>query len=126
MSNDNPDKRRAGDPIEKLFRDGSEEYDIPFREEDWNRLEKDLDLIDARRLYRQRLTAVAAAALLLLSLLGYLTYDNYQRINDLQEILDSPITDVSPPLLPVPENPAGADLEPDIDSQDRTPPGKWP
>lgn len=75
------------DPIERLFRKKADEYDISYREEDWQKLESKLDASDAYLAYRRKLTWLTAASLLIISALGYFTYDNYSRLNDLHQQL---------------------------------------
>jgi hypothetical protein len=85
------------DPLEQFFEKKAGEYDIPFREEDWNRMAGMLDLRDARTTYRRRVLWIAAASLLVVSLLGYFTFDNYSRINQLARLLeDEPVEDTTP------------------------------
>lgn len=76
------------DAIERLFREKAGEYDIPYREEDWLKLEKKLDVQDTQIMYRRRVRWIAAASLLLISLMGYFTYENHIRINELRQQLD--------------------------------------
>lgn len=71
------------DPLEEYFRNKAGEPDIPYREEDWLKLEKKLDLIEAKRTYRKRIGWLAAASFLILSLLGYFTLQNHQRLNQI-------------------------------------------
>lgn len=82
---DNPDS------IESLFQRKAEDYHIPFREEDWNRLEKRLDLYDMQRSYRRKFQLAVAALILILSSVGYYTYDNNLRLNQLTDQIQSEI-----------------------------------
>jgi len=75
------------DKFEEFFQKKAGEYDISFREEDWLKLEKKLDLRDAEIVYRRKVRWIAAAALLIVSLLGYFTFDNYNRLNQLSQQL---------------------------------------
>ena len=77
------DEQNHNDPLERLFRKKAEEYNISYREEDWLNLEKKLDARDMKLYYRRRLRWLAAASFLILSLLGYFTLQNYNRINEL-------------------------------------------
>jgi len=75
------------DPLEELFKSKSEQYDISYREEDWQNLKDRLDAADVRLANRNKRWLTAAAVLILFSLLGYFTYQNYQQINSLNEQL---------------------------------------
>ncbi len=88
MSEDNS----HNDNFENLFKRNDEEIDIPYREEDWEKLEAKLALHDAKLTYRRRAGFIAAAAILIISLLGYFTYDNYTKIGELNRMLDEQIT----------------------------------
>ena len=81
------DNKNHTDQLERLFRMKAEDYDIRFREEDWNKLEPKLDLQDARIAYRRKVRLLAAALFLVVSLVGYFTYDNYNRLNQISEQL---------------------------------------
>lgn len=75
------------DPIEELFRRKAKEYDIEYREADWLELESRLDKAEAKATRLRRRRWIAAASILLLSLIGYFTYENYQAINQINEQL---------------------------------------
>ncbi len=75
------------DPLEELFRSKTGQYDITYREEDWEALKKRLDAADAQRTSHNKRWLAAAAVLILFSLLGYFTYQNYQQITSLNEQL---------------------------------------
>jgi len=75
------------DPIENLFRKKAEEYDISYREEDWLKLEKQLDRQEQYRAAQTKRWLAAASLLFIFSLLGYAVYHNYQGINRLNEQL---------------------------------------
>src|SRR5690625_4577866 len=75
------------DPVENLFRKKAEEYDISYREEDWLKLEKQLDRQEQQRAAQKKRWLVAAALFFIFSLLGYAVYQNYQGINRLNEQL---------------------------------------
>lgn len=77
------DEQNQNDPLERLFRKKSEEYNISYREEDWLNLEKQLDAHDMKLYYRRRLRWLAAASILILSLIGYYTFQNHNKINEL-------------------------------------------
>lgn len=91
------------DPLEEYFRNKAGEPDIPYREEDWLKLEKKLDLIEAKRTYRKRIGWLAAASFLILSLLGYFTLQNHQRLNQFSQEYSSP----SPQQPAIPSSPDG-------------------
>lgn len=82
------DEQNHNDPLERLFRKKSEEYNISYREEDWQNLEKQLDARDMKLYYRRRLRWLAAASILFLSLIGYYTIQNHNKINELTEQLN--------------------------------------
>lgn len=82
------DEQNHNDPLERLFRKKSEEYNISYREEDWLNLEKQLDARDMKLYYRRRLKWLAAASILILSLIGYYTVQNHNKINQLTEQLN--------------------------------------
>lgn len=80
---------KSEDPIEKLFREKARDYDISYREEDWLRLEKRLDRLDREKALTKKWRWIAAASILLVALLGYFTYDNYTKINELNELISN-------------------------------------
>ncbi|MDZ7721224.1 MAG: hypothetical protein U5K72_20545 [Balneolaceae bacterium] len=82
------DEQNHNDPLERLFRKKAEEYNISYREEDWLKLEKQLDARDMKLYYRRRLRWLAAAAILIFSLIGYYTVQNHNKINELTEQLN--------------------------------------
>lgn len=82
------EQNNHNDPIERLFREKADEYDITYREEDWLKLEKQLDARDMQRGYRRKLGWLAAASVLILSLIGYYTIQNNNKINQLTEQLN--------------------------------------
>lgn len=82
------DEKNHNDPLERLFRKKAEEYDISYREEDWLKLEKELDARDMKIYYRRRIRWLAAASILTLSLIGYYTIQNHNKINELTEQLN--------------------------------------
>ncbi|MEX0769856.1 MAG: hypothetical protein WD035_03930 [Balneolaceae bacterium] len=96
MSGDQNEK----DSFEEFFQKKAEEYDIPYREEDWMKLKKKLDLQDAKINYRKRVRWIAAAAVLIVSLLGYFTYENHNRLNQISRQLNDEVTsETEQPLL---------------------------
>jgi len=76
------------DPFEELFRNKTEDYDISYREEDWNKLENRLDALDAQHAARRYRQIAAAAVLLVFSLLSFFIYQNYRQIHSLNEKLE--------------------------------------
>lgn len=75
------------DPLEEFFRKKVREYDIEYKEEDWRKLESRLDAKEANKepqTYWKRYIA-AAAVILLFSVLVYYTYQQQQRIDQLNE-----------------------------------------
>lgn len=81
---DNPNNN---DPIEELFRSKAGDYDIPYREADWLKLEQRLDNLEQQKATRQKRWMIAAAVLILFSLLSYAVYQNYRDINRLNQEL---------------------------------------
>lgn len=90
------------DSLERLFKKKADDYDIPYREEDWLKLKNRLDIKDAQRSYNRRIAWLAAASVLLISLLGYFTYDHHKKITQLSgqlsealsgEALNNPLPD---------------------------------
>jgi hypothetical protein len=77
------DEQNHNDPLERLFRKKSEEYNISYREEDWLNLEKQLDAHDMKLYYQRRLRWLAVASILILSLIGFYTFQNHNKINEL-------------------------------------------
>ncbi|PAU93828.1 hypothetical protein CK503_09140 [Aliifodinibius salipaludis] len=75
------------DPLEEFFRKKVREYDIEYKEEDWRKLESRLDAKgankDSQNYWKRYITA--AAVILLFSVLGYYTYHQQQKINQLNE-----------------------------------------
>ncbi len=85
-------KNNKKDSLEQFFKKKAAEYDIAYREEDWLRLEKKLDVRDAQIAYQRKVRWIAAAAVFAISLLGYFTYDNYVRLNELNRLLSEDST----------------------------------
>ncbi|MEX2574997.1 MAG: hypothetical protein WD317_11895 [Balneolaceae bacterium] len=86
-------KNNNNDSLEQLLKKKAGEYDIPYREEDWLEIEKKLDARDIERTYRKRTALLAAASILIISLLSYFTFDSYTRINQ----IDRQLSDRLPP-----------------------------
>ena len=85
MNHENP----YNDPIERLFREKAEMYeDTSYREDDWKRLENRLDKLDLRRSYRRRMALLAAASILIISLLGYYTLQNRSQIHRISDQIE--------------------------------------
>ncbi|NIV09990.1 MAG: hypothetical protein GWN62_01380, partial [Aliifodinibius sp.] len=73
------------DPLEEFFKKKVQEYDIEYEEDDWLKLERRLDAVEAvqnKQSYWKRYSA-AAAIILLLSVLAYYTYQQQQTIDKL-------------------------------------------
>ncbi|MEX0646763.1 MAG: outer membrane beta-barrel protein [Balneolaceae bacterium] len=81
------DNKHHNDPFEKLFRKKAGEYNIQYNEEDWLKLEKKLDIQDAVIARKRKQIWLIAASVLIFSLLGYFTYDNHNRLNQLSRQL---------------------------------------
>jgi hypothetical protein len=101
-----PDNQHHNDSLEHLFRKTSDEYDITFHEDDWHRMEEKLDLRDAQLSYKRKVQWIAAAAVLIIAVLGYFTYENHTRLNQINDQIAEnrgeqfiPLPDVLP-LLP--------------------------
>lgn len=118
------------DPLEEFFQKKSGDYNISYREEDWNSLESRLDALDAQLASRRRRRLAAAAVVVIVSLLSYFVYQNYREINSLNEQL-SRQEQQAPPTTLAPENetlaeeavPADERSEPDIVTKQETPEG---
>ena len=98
-------KDKNPDSLEQFFQAKAKEYDIAYREEDWLKLEKQLSLREAKWAYKKKVRWIAAAALLLISLLGYFTFDNYNRLNLITQQLEqeaAPSSGQSPLIGPFP------------------------
>ncbi len=90
------EKNNNNDQFSDLFKRDDVEFDIPYNEADWLKLEKKLDLRDAKIAYRRIVAIIAAAAVIIISFLGYFTYENYVNINQLNQTLDDQITNNDP------------------------------
>ncbi len=80
-------KHNPEDPIEEFFQKKVQEFDISYREEDWMKLEKKLDMAARKRSLEKKRRWLIAASLLLFALLGYFTYQNYISIDEINEQL---------------------------------------
>ena len=114
-----PENKNHNDPLDRLFQKKATEYDIAFREEDWTQMEQKLDLKDAKLAYRKKIYWLTAALFLIISTLGYFTYDNYSRLNELadrqspqpeSQIAESPI------ISGIPETCVDGEFEKDQDN----------
>lgn len=116
------DQFQHEDPFEKLFQKKAGEFDIPYNEEDWLKLEKKLDLRDTQRAYRKKLMWLTAASVLIVSLLGYFTFDNYNRLNQINRQLQDELAarETLPPLSSIPDNTAEP-AEPSPEANNSTP-----
>jgi len=70
------DSKHNKDPVEQFFRKQAQDYHIPYREDDWLKLEQKLDLLAAQRIHRKRMIWMAAASLLIISMLAWATIEN--------------------------------------------------
>jgi hypothetical protein len=100
------EENNHNDSLERFFRKKADDFDIPFREEDWMKLEKQLDIRDMKRSYRRKIAWITAAAILIISMLGYFTYENHHRLNEFADMMareDAPQTEqpevISPDAL---------------------------
>ncbi len=84
-----PDNKNNKDPLEELFRKKAADYDIRYRESDWQDLEKKLDLREQQATSRRRQVWLAAASVLIFGLLSYFTFDNYIQLNELNQFLSN-------------------------------------
>lgn len=84
-----PDNSNSKDPLERLFEKKARDYNISFNEADWEKLEGRLNLLDKEIATRRKLVWIAAASLLMFSLLGYFTYQNYTGIKQLSRQLNN-------------------------------------
>ncbi len=118
-----PEETNHNDPLERFFRKKADDFDIPFREEDWMKLEKQLDIRDMKRSYRRKMAWITAAAVLIISMLGYFTYENHHRLNQIadrmaqEEVPLAEQPEVNTPNLPgltdpVADPEAGRDTDP--------------
>ncbi|MEX0780206.1 MAG: hypothetical protein WD037_10735 [Balneolales bacterium] len=85
-------KNNKKDPLERFFQKKAGEYDIQFREDDWRKLENKLDYQNLQKTYRSRVRWIAAASILIFSILGYYTFDNHNRINQMGQQLNDEIS----------------------------------
>ncbi len=105
--------------LEQFFRKKAGEFNIPFREDDWLKLEKRLDIRDLKIAHRRRVAWIVAASFLIISLLGYFTYENHNRLNEISQLLaDGSEPDIVQ-IQPDDTNQAGVDeiIYPEIESQ---------
>lgn len=93
--------------LDELFRKKAEEHEIPFREEDWQAMQKSLDARDLQRARVRRVRWMVAASLLAVSLMGYFLVRNQLQINELSRQVAQMAEPIQPhePLLPVPDLP---------------------
>jgi hypothetical protein len=85
MSNQN--KNNNKDPLEQFFREKSGEFDIPFQEENWLKMERKLNYHELIGKKRKIQYSIIAASFLIISLLSYVTLNHLQQINELNELL---------------------------------------
>lgn len=75
------------DPLERLFREKAEEYDIEYNEDDWLKMKDRLDEANRQRQKTIQRRWIAAAVVLAFAFLTYFTIENQMRINQLNEKL---------------------------------------
>ncbi len=81
------EQEHHNDPLERLFREKAEEYDIEYNEDNWLKLKDRLDEADRQREKTIRRRWIAAAVVLAFAFLTYFTIENQMRINQLNEKL---------------------------------------
>lgn len=91
---------KQNDPLERLFRKKSQEYNISYNEEDWLKLEHRLDERDQQKASSRRRWLVAAAIVMAFSILAYLTIENQMQINR----LNNELSNVRQPTSAQPKN----------------------
>lgn len=106
------------DSLERLFKKKADDYDIPYREEDWLKLKNRLDIKDAQRAYNRRIAWLAAASVLLISLLGYFTYDHHKKITQLSGQLSEALSGEAL-NNPLPDNTAPPERQEDSEPENR-------
>lgn len=94
------------DPLENFFRKKAEEYNISFREKDWEALEGRLDAKNAQLTASKMRWLAAAVILMVFSVLAYFTYQNYQQIGALNNQLSQTEDTNLPPEDPGPDETA--------------------
>jgi len=95
------------DNIEQFFREKVREHDISYRESDWQNLENRLDHLERDKTARRRRYWLTAAAVLICSLLGYFTYENYVNIQDLNQQMVNSSTPQKSVKTPKQNSPSG-------------------
>lgn len=113
------------DPLEEFFQKKSGDYEISYREEDWQSLEGRLDALNVQYAARRRRRWAAAAVFLIISLLSYFIYQNYQEINSLNEQLSrqdqqQPVTNPAPDSITGEATPENETSIPDIADLENT------
>ncbi len=83
MSDQNNDR----DPIEQFFYQKSSEYDIEFKEESWNKIERKLHFQELLRKRRKIQYWFLASSIFIISLLSFVTLNHLQQIDQLHELL---------------------------------------
>lgn len=107
------------DSLERFFRKKAEDFDIPFRKEDWMKLEKQLDIRDMKRSYRRKIAWITAAAILIISMLGYFTYENHNRLNEFADLMareEAPQTEQPEVISPDAPLLTEGDVDPESDA----------
>lgn len=90
---------------ELVRRKVTDEYDVPYREEDWQAMKRSLDARDLHRSRVKRWRWLAVASLLVAAILGYAALQNHLRLNEITRQLAMEPEQIQPhePLLPVPD-----------------------
>jgi hypothetical protein len=83
------EKEHNNNSIEQFFRRKAKASDIAYHEDDWLNLETSLDKSDRHYANRRRRRIAAAAVILLFAILGYFTYQQQQKINQLSKQLSN-------------------------------------
>ena len=93
--------KKHNDPLEEFFKKKLQDYDIEFQEKDWFKLENRLDVADQHKSTFWKRYAAAAAILFVISILAYITYQQQQKINQLNERLTNNEHIIDPQNTPV-------------------------
>ena len=81
------DQNKHKDPVEQFFYQKSSEYDIPFKDESWKKIERELNVQDLLRKRKKIQYWFLAASIFIISLLSIVTLDHLQQIDQLNDLL---------------------------------------